>query len=145
MAEPTVYSTSRASVIAVNGQGVAVPLGLVTNLRVEKRWIVEAINEWGNFLSADIIHHGISATFSWTRSYGPGIDLVGQGLMPEDATIAQFLPFVLRIVDQLAQRNIVTLYRAVAETLSISGAGRTVLSQDVSGQAISIQFESEIN
>lgn len=145
MAGSKVYISSTASVVAVNGQGVAIPLGLVTNLRVEKRWIVEPIIEWGSYFPVDIVPHGVSASFSWSNSYGPGVDLVAAGLIPDDVRLPQFLPFLLRIVDQLRQRNVVTLIKAIAETISVGAAGRATLAQDVAGQAISVLFESEVN
>src|SRR5580765_2818547 len=124
-----VYIASTASIIAVPGQGAPVPIGLVTNVRVQKNWVTERLIEIGNFFPVDIVIHGVDAIFSWDRSYGPGMDLVAEGLLPADATIGEFLPFMLRLVDQKRQRNVVTLYRALADTMAINVAGRATMAQ----------------
>jgi hypothetical protein len=145
MAENRIYIASLASVIAVTGAGIAVPLGLVMNLRLEKRFTIEAVAEWGNFLAADLLIHAASATFSWSRAYNAGIDLISQGLIPSDAEIAQFVPIFLRIIDKQSSRQIAMIHRGLAETYSIGADARSKLNQDVAGQAVSLLFESELN
>jgi hypothetical protein len=140
-----IYTTPTASIIAVNGDGQAVPLGLVRNLRLEKRWPTEMVREWGSYLTTEIIIMGVDATFSWGRAYSSGFDLVAQGLFPSDVTIPQHLPFMLRIVDHLSQRNVAMLYKAVVESMSLGGDERGALRSDVSGVAISVLLESELN
>jgi hypothetical protein len=145
MAEGRIYVASSASIIAVNGDGVAVPLGLVMNLRLEKRFVVEPVAEWGNFMAADILYHGIDAMFSWGKAYSAGIDMVAQGLIPSDANIAQFQAIFLRVIDQRSQRQIANIYKGLVETFSVGADARAKLMQDVSGRAISLLFESELN
>jgi hypothetical protein len=145
MAEGRIYIASTVSVILVNAQGLAIPLGLVDNLRMEKDFVVEGVPEIGNFFFADILTHGASARFSWGQSYSAGSDLVAKGLVPADQTIAQFGPMFLRLVDQLGQREIGLIYRGVLETFSIDTNARARLMHNVSGIAISLLLESELN
>jgi hypothetical protein len=145
MAEPVVYIGAELSAIAVPYTGRPVPLGLLTNVRVQKDWVTERIIEIGSYFPADIVIHGVNASFSWDRSYGPGVDLVANGLIPADQRIVDFLPFMLRLVDQNRGRNIVTLYRALANTMNLTLAGRATMAQNISGDAISVRLESEIN
>lgn len=140
-----VYIASTVSVIAVNGAGVAVPLGLVDNLRLTKTYVVEGVQEIGNFAFADILTHGYSARFSWGQSYSAGADLVARGLVPQDTTIAQFAPFFLRLIDQLAQREIALIHRGVMETFTIDTNARARLMHNVDGLCISMLLESELN
>jgi hypothetical protein len=145
VAESRIYLASTASIIAVNGQNVATPLGLVSNVRLEKRFTIEGVPEWGSFQFADLLIHGYEATFSWARAYSAGIDMVGQGLIPTDGEIANFAPIFLRIIDQRSQRQIAMIHRGLAETYSIGADARAKLQQDVSGRAISLLFENELN
>jgi hypothetical protein len=139
------YIASLVSVIAVNGQGVAVPLGLVENVRLEKSYVVEGLTEIGNFRFADIITHGYSARFSWGQAYSAGQDLVAKGLVPADVTIAQFLPILLRLIDQRAQREIALIHKGVIDTFTIDTTSRSKLMHNVSGLCISMLLESELN
>lgn len=146
MAEnPLVYIGATLSVIAVPYTGRPTPIGLVTNVRAQKDWMTERIIEIGSYFPADIVIHGVNASFSWDKSYGPGVDLVAQGLIPADARIVDFLPFMLRFVDQNRGRNVLTLYRALANTMAMTIAGRATMAQNISGDAISVRLESEIN
>lgn len=140
-----IYIASTVSVIAVNGQGVAVPLGLVDNVRLEKTYVTEGVVEIGSFQYADILTHGYAARFSWGQSYTAGFDLVGRGLIPADATIAQFAPIFLRLIDQRAQRAIALIHRGVIETFTIEANARARLLHNVSGICCSMLSESELN
>lgn len=144
MAERT-YITSAASIVAVNGQNVAVPLGLVFNLTLERTFVIEPLLEWGSYRPAELIIHGYGARFSWGKAYSKGIDLVEQGLIPSAAGIPQFAPIGLRVIDFQSGRNIALLYQALAETITLSGAARASLQQNVSGIAVDVLFESEVN
>ena len=119
-----IFIASTLSVIAVNSGGIAVPLGLITNLSMEKTFTIENVPEWGNFLAADLLIHHVSGRFSWGRSYSPGVDLVAQGLVPSDEGIAQFSPFVLRIVDQIRQRQVAEIRQALCETCTVGADAR---------------------
>lgn len=145
MAEPLVYIGATLSVVAVPYTGRPVPIALITNVRVQKDWLTERIIEIGSYFPADIVIHGVNASFSWDKSYGPGVDLVAQGLIPADARIVDHLPFMLRLIDQNRGRNVVTLYRALANTMAMTLAGRATMAQNVSGDAISVRLESEVN
>jgi len=145
MAEPRVYIASVASIIAINGQGQAIPLGLVQNLTLTKTYVTEGIQEWGSFAFADIVTHGYDANFSWGRAWAEGLDLVGQGLVPTDAEIPQFVPLYLRVVDKLGQRNIALIHKGVITTYTIGADARAILRQNCTGTAISLLLESEIN
>ena len=140
-----IFIASTLSVIAVNSAGVATPLGLITNLSMEKVYMVEPVPEWGNFRSADLLIHSVAGRFSWGRSYSPGVDLISQGLIPSDSDIAQFQPFVLRIVDQLRQRQVAEIRQALVETCTVGSDARARLLQNVAGQAIQVLFETELN
>lgn len=139
------YISSTLSVIAVNAAGVAVPMGHIQNLTLEKMYETDHVREWGNFRDADILLMGIGGRFSWGRSQSAGIDLVSIGLIPSDANIAQFQPFFLRFIDQISQRQVAGLYRALVTTCSIGADARARLLQNVSGECISVFFESELN
>lgn len=138
-----IYIASNASIVAVNGRNVGIPLGLVQNLTLEKRFVTEGVPEWGNFAWADILIHGYSATFTWTRAYSEGTDLIGQGLVPSDVEIPQFLPFILRVIAN--NRNVALIHKGIAETYSIGAGARAMLQSNVSGIAISLLTESEMN
>jgi hypothetical protein len=145
MAEGRVYIASTVSVIAVNGAGVAVPLGLVDNVRLTKSYVVEGVVEIGSFRFADMLLHGISANFAWGQAYSAGADLVSKGLVPSDAEIAQFAPIFLRLIDQRAQRAIALIYKGLMETFTIDTNARAKLAHNVSGQAVSLLTEFELN
>jgi hypothetical protein len=140
-----IYIGSLLSVIAINGQNQAFPLGLVENVRLEKTFATEGILELGNFRFADILIHGISARFSWGQSYTAGGDIISKGLVPADVSIPQFLPIALRLVDQLGQRSIALIYKGITDTYTIEGNARARLLNNVSGLAISLLTESELN
>ena len=133
------------SIIAVNGAGQAWPLGLVDNLRLEKAWVVEGVIEIGSFEYADILTHGYGGRFSWGRSYVAGGDLVSMGLVPSDATIAQYTPIFLRVIDQIAQRNVALIHKGAIETCTVEINGRARLLSNVSGLSCSLLYESELN
>lgn len=141
----SIYRASLASLIAVNATGVAFPLGLVQNLRLEKRYAVEGVPEIGSFRWAEILLHGYNAQFAWGRAYSKGIDLIGQGLVPADATIGSFSPFLIRVIDQEAQRLIAVIQEAVAEVFDVTLEARSKLMQNASGLAITMLGESELN
>jgi hypothetical protein len=141
----TIYRASLASIIAINGDGTPVPLGVVQNLRLQKRYAVEGVPEIGSFRWAEILIHGYNAMFSWGKAWSKGVDLVAQGLIPEDATIASFQPMALRVIDQEAQRQIAFIFEGVLESLDIGIDARAKLMQDVTGQAITLLVESELN
>jgi hypothetical protein len=145
MAELRIYQTSLASVVAITGDNTAHPLGIVQNVQLTKNFETEPVREWGNFQHATILVHGTSATFSWQQAWGAGLDLVGLGLIPSDDQIATFLPFSLLIIDKPSQRNIARIERGIADTYTIDGAARAKLMSNVSGQAISLLYESELN
>jgi hypothetical protein len=145
MADPRIYIASLASIVALTGDNVAHPLGIVQNVQLTKSFEVEPVREWGNFAHATILVHGYSATFSWQQAWGAGLDLVGMNLIPSDDGIASFLPFALLIIDKPSQRNIARIERGIADTYTVDGAARARLNSNVSGQAISLQFETEIN
>lgn len=140
-----IYLASTLSVIAVNSQGQAFPLGLVDNVRLEKTYITEGVVEIGNFRFADILTHGISARFSWGQAYQAGGDLVSKGLVPADVSIPQYQPMFLRLVDQIAQREIALIHRGIVETYTIEVNGRAKLMSNISGISISLLSESELN
>jgi hypothetical protein len=140
-----IYIASVVSVIAVNGAGQAVPLGLVENVRLEKTFVVEGVPEIGNFRFADILIHGLSARFSWGQSYTAGGDLISKGLVPGDAEIPQFLPLFLRLIDRQGQRAIALIYKGILDTFTIDTNARARLQHNVSGLAISLLSEFELN
>ena len=145
MAEPRIYIAPLASIVAVTSDNVAVPLGIVQQLTLTKSYMTEEVPEWGNYAAADILIYGYRATFSWEQAWSEGFDLVGAGLVPSDAAIAQFRPFYLRVIDRLGQRNIAMIHKGVADTYTVSGQARARLNSNISGIAISLQYESEIN
>lgn len=140
-----IYIASTLSIVAVNGAGQAFPLGLVENVRLEKAYTTEGVVEIGNFRFADILIHGISARFSWGQSHTAGDDLISKGLVPSDVTIPQYQPMFLRLIDQIAQREIALIHRGVMDTYTIETTGRARLVNGVSGIAISLLTESELN
>ena len=140
-----IYISSTVSIIAVNGAGQAFPLGLVDNLRLEKAWVSEGVIEIGNFQYADILLHGYGARFSWGRAYTAGGDLISMGLVPGDVNIPQFQPIFLRVIDQIAQREVALIHRGVIETYTVEINGRAKLLNNVSGICCSLLSESEIN
>jgi hypothetical protein len=142
---PRIYISSTSSIIAVNGAGQAFPLGLVDNLRLEKAYVTEGVIEIGSFQYADILIHGYGARFSWGRAYTAGGDVIAMGLVPADVTIPQYAPMFLRIIDQIAQREIALIHRGVMETYTIELGGRAKLMSNVSGLACSLLTESELN
>ena len=141
---PTPYIASTITVIAVNSAGVAFPLGLVDNVRLEKTFVTEGVVAIGSFEFSEILVHGISARFSWGQAHIPGVDLVSRGLVPADATIAQFQPFFLRLVDQNSQRLIALIHRGVMDTYTIEANARAKLMNNVSGICITLLTESEL-
>lgn len=140
-----IYIGSTTSIVAVNAAGQAFPLGLVDNLRLEKAWVTEGVIEIGSFQYADILIHGYGARFSWGRAYTASNDLVAMGLVPSDVTIPQYAPMFLRVIDQLAQREIALIHKGVMETYTIEINGRAKLLSNVSGLACSLLSESELN
>ena len=140
-----IYIASSLSVIAVNSAGQAFPLGLVENVRLEKAFVTEGVVEIGNFRFAEILVHGISARFSWGQSHTAGDDLITKGLVPADVSIPQYQPMFLRLIDQIAQREIALIYRGVLETYTIETTGRARLVNNISGLAVSLLSESELN
>lgn len=145
MAELRIYQTSLAIVTALTADNVPHTLGVVQNIQLTKNFETEPVREWGNFAHATILIHGYSATFSWQQAHGPGLDLVGLGLIPSDDQIPLFRPISLLIIDRLSLRNIARIERGIADTYTIDGAARAKLMSNVSGAAISLAFESEIN
>jgi hypothetical protein len=139
------YIASTCSIIAINSAGQAFPLGLVDNLRLEKAFVTEGVIEIGSFQYADILIHGYGARFSWGRAFPAGGDLIGMGLVPADVSIAQYAPMFLRIIDQIAQREIALIHRGVVETYTVEINGRAKLLSNVSGLACSLLTESELN
>jgi hypothetical protein len=140
-----IYIASTVSVIAVNGLGQAFPLGLVDNVRLEKAFVTEGVIEIGSFQYADILIHGYGARFSWGQAYTTGVNLVSQGLLPADISIPQFAPILLRLIDQIGQREIALIHKGVMETYTIEATGRAKLMNNVSGLACSLLTESELN
>ena len=140
-----IYIASTCSIIAVNPAGQAFPLGLVDNLRMEKAYATEGVIEIGSFQYADILIHGYGARFSWGRAFTAGQDLIGMGLVPSDAGIAQHAPIFLRVIDQIAQREIALIHKGVMDTYTVEITGRTKLLNNVSGLACSLLTESELN
>jgi hypothetical protein len=140
-----IYIASTLSVIAVNGQGQAFPLGLVENVRLEKMFVTEGVVEIGSFRFAEILIHGISARFSWGQSHTAGSDLISKGLVPADVSIPQYAPMFLRLIDQIGQREIALIHRGVFDTYTIETTGRARLVNNVSGISISLLTESELN
>jgi hypothetical protein len=140
-----IYIASTLSVVAVNGANQAFPMGLVDNVRLEKSYVTEGVVEIGNFRYADILIHGIAARFSWGQAHTAGVDLVSRDLVPSDTTIPQYQPMYLRLIDQIGQREIALIYRGVMETYTIETTGRAKLMNNVSGIAISLLTESELN
>jgi hypothetical protein len=140
-----IYIASTLSVVAVNGQGQAFPLGLVENVRLEKAFVTEGVVEIGSFRFADILIHGISARFSWGQSHTAGADLVSKGLVPSDVTIPQYQPMFLRLIDQIGQREVALIHRGVFETFTVETTGRARLVNNCSGLAVSLLTESELN
>jgi len=67
------------------------------------------------------------------------------GLVPGDVNIPQFQPIFLRVIDQIAQREVALIHRGVMETYTIEINGRAKLLSNVSGIACSLLSESEIN
>lgn len=140
-----IYIAATCSIVAVNGAGQAFPLGLVDNLRLEKAFVTEGVVEIGSFQYADILIHGYGARFSWARAYVAGGDLVSMGLVPSDVVIPQYAPMFLRVIDQIAQRQIALIHKGVTETYTIEITGRARLISGVSGIACSLLSESELN
>jgi hypothetical protein len=140
-----IYIASTLSIIAVNGAQQAFPLGLVDNVRLEKTFVTEGVVEIGSFRFADILIHGISARFSWGQAHTAGSDLISKGLVPADISIPQYQPMFLRLVDQIAQREIALIYKGVFDTYTIEANGRAKLMNNASGQAISLLTEQELN
>jgi hypothetical protein len=140
-----IYIASSLSVIAVNSLGQAFPLGLVDNVRLEKTYVVEGVIEIGSFQYADILNHGFGARFSWGQAHAAGSDLISKGLIPADITIPQFQPMFLRLIDQIGQRAVALIHRGVVETYTIEANGRAKLMNNVSGLAVSMLTESELN
>ena len=140
-----IYIASTSSIIAVNSAGQAFPLGLVDNLRLEKTYVTEGVIEIGSFSYADILIHGFGARFSWGRAYQAGQDLISMGLVPADVSIPQYAPMFLRVIDQIAQREIALVHRGVVETYTVEINGRTKLMNNVSGLCVSLLSESELN
>jgi len=120
-------------------------MGLVENVRLEKAWVTELVTEIGSFAGVDILTHGFAATFSWGQAHTAGHDLISRGFVPADVSIPQFLPIALRLVDRIASRDIALIYKGVIGTYSIETGARSKLLNNVSGQAISLLTESEIN
>ena len=141
----TIYRASLASIILVSASGIATALGIVENLTLSKQFENEALREIGNFFSPEIVVHGVNANFSWGKAWQKGLDLVSEGLIPADATIAQYEPFMARIIDQESQRLIALLHRGVPNSLDVAITARQKLMQNVSGIAVSVLFESELN
>lgn len=133
------------SVVAVSGAGIAYPLGLVDNVRLEKTWVVEQVTEIGSFLIADTLIHGTQGRFSWGQAHTAGDDLVQKGLIPSDVTIPQFAPMFLRLISQVSQRLIALIHAGVADTYTIEINSRAKLVNSVSGICRSVLFESELN
>jgi len=140
-----IYIASSLSVIAVNSAGQAFPMGLVDNVRLEKTFVVEGVIEIGSFQYADILNHGYGARFSWGQAHQAGEDLISKGLIPADISIPQFSPMFLRLVDQIGQRAVALIHKGVIETYTIEANGRAKLMNNVSGLAVSLLTESEIN
>lgn len=140
-----IYIASSLSVIGINGSNQAFPMGLIENVRLSKSFVTEGVVEIGNPRWAEILTHGYSAQFSWRGSQTAGDDFVTQGLIPGDANIAQFAPIALRLVDQIAQRNIALVYKGVINAYTLDTSGRARLVHECSGDAISMLLESELN
>jgi len=145
MADPRVYIASLASVVVINGQGIAVPLGFVQNFTTTKNYDIERVREWGNYEDAELVFHGYGATFGWQEAWSEGVDLVLQGILPSDAAIATFQPIYIRIMDKLGQRNLAFLKKGYLEACTVGADAKTMLRRNVTGQCISVQYESELN
>ena len=144
MAEPRIATSPLATLVAVNGQGVAAALGLVMNFRCEKTFEIEPIREWGSYKNIYVLM-GYSGTFSWGRTKSYGADLVSLGLIPSSTEIPQFLPSIIRVIDFQSQRNIVQLVQVFVQTCSFGGDARARIDEGVSGICQDINFESEVN
>jgi hypothetical protein len=144
MAEPRIYIASTSAIVAYNTARQAVPLGLVANLTFTLNHEIEGVREWGNFAVAEYLRHGYAGTFAWGRAWSEGFDLIGQGLFPSIAAIAQFGLIDLTIIDSLGQRNIAQIRHAVIGTFSMGADARQKLMQNVTGECQSILLESEI-
>jgi len=142
---PRIYQSSSCSIIAVNGAGVAFPMGLVETLRLEMAYVTEGVIEIGSFEYADILIHGYGARFSWGKAYTAGGDLVSMGLVPSRVNIPQYQPIFIRVIDQISQREIALIHRGVMETYTMDVNGRTKLMSNVSGIACAFLSESELN
>src|SRR5262245_42164650 len=139
------YQSSSCSNIAVNGAGTAWPMGLVDNLRLEMAYVTEGVIEIGSFEYSDILIHGYGARFSWGRAYPAGGDIVSMGLAPSRVNIPQYTPILIRVIDQIGQREIALIHRGVLETYTVELNGRAKLMSNVSGIACALLVESEIN
>jgi len=140
-----IYRASLVSIILIDSGGRSTPLGIAENFMLQKTFEVEALREIGNFFAPEIVVHGVNANFSWGKAWVKGVDLVKQGIIPNDILIAQYEPFAARIVDQEAQRLIATLYKAVPNSYEVAITAHQKLMQNVQGICITVGFESELN
>jgi len=140
----TVYRASLVAIILLNSRGQAIPLGIGEQFQISKQFETEALREIGNFFAPEILLHGVGATFSFQKAWVKNVDLVGQGIVPADATIAQYEPFTARLVDLESQRLICTVVQAVASAMDITTQARAKLLQGVNGIAVTALMESEL-
>lgn len=132
------------SIILVDGDNVSTPLGLAENFSFEKRLLIDMPREIGNFAPADIIMMGYEGSFNFSKTYARGIDMVAQGIIPSDDFIAQFMPFTAKIIDLRAQKLLAVLYRAMANLSAISINAQQRMMSNLSGNCVSILFETEL-
>ena len=141
----TIYRASLVSIVLVDYQGRSLALGMAENFTLQKAYETEALREIGNFFAPEIVIHGAGASFSWGKAWQKGVDLVAQGIIPADTTIAAWEPFAARVIDQESQNLIATLYKAVPNSLDAVVTAHQKLMQNVQGIAITALFASEIN
>ena len=139
-----IYRASLVSIILVDSGGLSTLLGIAETFTLQKAYETEALREIGNFFAPEIVVHGVGASFSWGKAWVKGIDLVKQGIIPNDTTIAQYEPFAARIIDQESQRLLATLYKAVPNSYDIAITAHQKLMQNVQGICITANYESEL-
>jgi hypothetical protein len=139
-----IYRASLVSIVVVDANGQASPLGIAETFTLQKSFETEALREIGNFFAPEIVVHGVGASFSWGKAWVKGVDLVKQGIIPNDTLIAQYEPFAARVIDQESQRLIATLFKSVPNSYDIAITAHQKLMQNVQGICISALFESEL-
>jgi hypothetical protein len=140
-----IYRASLVSIVLVDYQGRSMPLGVAETFTLQKAFETEALREIGNFFAPEIVIHSAGASFSWGKAWVKGVDMVAEGIIPADTTIAAYEPFAARIIDQESQVLIATLYKAVPGSLDVAINAHQKLLQNVTGIAITANFSSELS